>query len=100
MKLASDMIERTLDQFQAEALPDDHPAIGKLNEVYGDHTFFVDEDGLHIVEPAGPAMAGFLVGTVMRVARWKDETSLMLHEPEATDILVDLGSDGPRRPAA
>ncbi len=27
-------------------------AIPKLREVFGDHTFFVDDDGLHIIEPA------------------------------------------------
>jgi hypothetical protein len=96
MKLAADMIDRVLDRFEAEALPDDHPAVVKLNEAFSNHTFFVDDDGLHIIEPAAPAMPGYLVGTVMRVARWKNATSVTLHEPEAADILVDLGSDESR----
>jgi hypothetical protein len=42
MKLASAMVDRALDQFDAEALPDDHPAVSQLNEMFGDHTFFLD----------------------------------------------------------
>jgi hypothetical protein len=34
MRLDADMVERALDQFEAEALPNDHPAIPKLNEVF------------------------------------------------------------------
>lgn len=97
MKLASDMVERTLDQFDAEALPDTHPVVPKLAEVFGDHTFFLDDDGLHIIEPVEPAVAGDLVGTVVKVARWQDDdrTSLTLQEPEQSDIVIDLGSGGP-----
>ena len=30
MKLASAMIDQTLDQFEAEAIPDNHPAVPQL----------------------------------------------------------------------
>jgi len=53
MKLASAMIDRTLDQFEAEALPDNHPVVPQLNQLFGDHTFFLDANGLNIVEPTG-----------------------------------------------
>jgi len=42
MKLTSAQIERTLGQFEAEAIPDSHPALPRLNELFGDHTFFLD----------------------------------------------------------
>jgi hypothetical protein len=58
MKLASAIIERTLDQFEAEALPDNHPAVPQLSELFGDHTFFLDVDGLNIVEPQSLAGGG------------------------------------------
>ena len=54
MKLSSSQVERTLHQLQAQALPDNHPSLPELNRVFGDHTFFLDESGLHIVEPAVP----------------------------------------------
>jgi hypothetical protein len=98
MKLASNMLERTLDQFEAQPLPDTHPAVPKLEEVFGEHTFFLNEDGLHIVEPTEPAVEGDQVGSVLRVARWNDDdrTGLLLHEPEPSDIVIDLGREKDR----
>ena len=56
MKLTSAQIERTLSQFEAQAIPESHPVLTPLNELFGDHTFFIDSDGLSIVEPIdGPA---------------------------------------------
>src|SRR5712672_3666911 len=51
MKLNSAQVEQTLTQFKAEVIPDDHPLVPKLNEVFGDHTFFLDSNGLNVVEP-------------------------------------------------
>ena len=59
MKLSTARVQRTLSQLEeqtmfqdARAIPDDNPAIPRLNELFGDHTFFINGDGLHIVEPA------------------------------------------------
>ena len=97
MKLASTMVERTLDQFDAEALPDNHPAVPQLNQLFGDHTFFLDVNGLHIVEPTEPSQASAQTWQVVKLASWKDatQTSLMPHNPEPTDILITLPSNGP-----
>jgi hypothetical protein len=53
MKLNSRELEQTLSQFQAEVLPENHPALEQLNGIYGDHTFLLDGDGLNVLEPAG-----------------------------------------------
>ncbi len=55
MKLNSAQLERTLGQFEARAIPDDHPVIPQLNDLFGEHTFFLDRNGLNIVEPAEAA---------------------------------------------
>ena len=57
MRLTPVLVERTLSQFKAEAVPDSHPAISQLSRLFGNHTFFLDTNGLNIVEPAGPAQA-------------------------------------------
>jgi len=57
MKLTSAQIERTLNQFEAQAIPEDHPLLPRLNELFGDHTFFIDSDGLNIVEPKNSGSA-------------------------------------------
>ena len=35
MKLTSTQIEQTLGQFEAEPIPEDHPMVPQLNEVFG-----------------------------------------------------------------
>ena len=60
MKLTSAQIERTLSQFEAEAIPESHPVLPRLNELFGDHTFFIDSDGLNIVEPTDGSARGEL----------------------------------------
>jgi len=99
MKLTSSQVERTLSQFQAEAIPDDHPVIPQLNNLFGEHTFFIDGSGLNIVEPADVDRAEargskMQAAKVVNLATWSDDnpTRLEPHEPELTDVVVVLGS--------
>ena len=95
MKLNSPQVEQTLSQFEAQVLPDDHPMVPELNELFGDHTFFLNIDGLNVVEPNQDAGAGTRAGTVVNLANWTDAhlTSLALHEPEPTEITVILETE-------
>jgi hypothetical protein len=95
MKLNFAQVEQTLTQFDARVIPDDHPLAGKLNELFGEHTFFLDENGLNVVEPNESTHAGALTGTVVNLASWSDAhlTSLSAHEPEATEIVVILETE-------
>ena len=52
MKLNSTQVKQTLNQFEAEVLPDNHPAVPQLHSIFGDHTFFLDDSGLNVLEPA------------------------------------------------
>jgi hypothetical protein len=94
MRLTSALIERTLSQFEAEAIPDSHPALSELNRLFGDHTFFLDSNGLNIVEPAQSPETRVQAGKVVNLANWNDADppSLTLHEPESTDVVILLGS--------
>ena len=94
MKLTSSLVERTLSQFEGQAIPDDHPMVSKLSELFGDHTFFLDSNGLNIVELADFPRTGPQTARVVNIADWSDEerTSLSLHEPEPTDAIIELGS--------
>ena len=76
-------------------LPDDSPVVPKLNELYGDHTFFLDSDGLHIIEPAALDDGEAPAGQVVKLASWNDasRTALSAHRPEPTEIVVVLGPD-------
>jgi hypothetical protein len=92
MKLNSAQVKQTMTQLNAQVLPDDHPAVARLNSVFGEHTFFVDQNGLKVLEPAeAPDMQG-QTGEVISLAEWSDPdlTSLRPHEPEPTGVLVAL----------
>jgi hypothetical protein len=95
MKLSSAQLERTLSQFEAQAIPDDHPLVPRLNELFGDHTFFLNSARLNVVEPNESADAVTQAGTVVNLANWSDAhlSSLALHEPEPTEIVVVLETE-------
>jgi hypothetical protein len=93
MKLTAAEVERTLSQFEAQPIPDDHPVLPQLNSLFGDHTFFLDRNGLNIVEPTELPRPNVQAGRVINLANWSDPdlTSLVPHEPEPTDAIVELG---------
>jgi hypothetical protein len=95
MKLTPAQIERTLSQFEAQALPEGHPLVPRLSELFGEHTFFLDTNGLNIVEPTVVApWEGAQAARVINLADWGDDklTSLAPHEPELTDAIIEIGT--------
>jgi hypothetical protein len=90
MKLNSTQVEQTLGQLNAHVLPDDHPTMMQLTSIFGDHTFFVDERGLNVLEPAEVPETGAQSGELINLADWSDPslTSLVPHEPESTGTIV------------
>lgn len=94
MKLNATQVKRTLSQFDAEVLPDSHPVVPQLNSLFGDHTFFLDSDGLNVLEPAETPDVEGQAGEVVSLASWSDATltSLRPHEPEPTGVVIVLES--------
>lgn len=92
MKMNSAQIDKTLHQFEAEAIPAEHPAIAKLESLFGEHTYFLDGNGLNIVEPVEADESHRHRGVVINLASWTGEKaeSLQVHDPEPTDLVVDL----------
>jgi hypothetical protein len=89
MRLTSEQVERTLSQFEGQPIPEDHPVVPQLSKLFGDHTFFLDGNGLNVVEPTDD---GARTGTVVNLADWAnaDLTSLAPHEPQPTDVIVEF----------
>jgi hypothetical protein len=89
MKLNSELVERTLGQIKAEAIPEDHPVIPKLKDLFGDHTFFVDPSGLNIIEPMTEMPR---TGKLVNVASWDDTDppQLLVHAPVPRDVLIEF----------
>jgi hypothetical protein len=92
MRLTSAQVERALDQFEAQAIPEDHPVAAQLNDLFGDHTFFLDTKGLNVVEPVDPVIDGE-TAKVVNLADWADDslTRLAPHPPHVTEIVIALG---------
>jgi hypothetical protein len=97
MKLNSVLVEQAVNQLGANPIPEQHPAMPQLNQVFGDHTFFLDSNGLHIVEPGEPNASGEPTGEVVKVAGWSDanRTSLAPQQPEPTGVVVVLADGDP-----
>lgn len=92
MKMNAEQIERTLHQLEGEAIPAGHPVIPQLERLYGDHTYFLDGNGLNIVEPVEADLLARRRGVVVNLANWTNAaaSSLQPHDPEVTEIVVEL----------
>ena len=93
MRLTQNDADNTARQLEARPLPENHPVAESLVELFGEHTFFVDADGLFIVETAERELdGGAELGRVVKLANWVDEhrTVLSPHRREDTDIVVTL----------
>ena len=99
MKLNSASVDQALNQFSAQPIPANHPVVPRLANMFGDHTFFLDDEGLLIIERADP-IRGAPAGKVVKLASWSDENhqSLAPHQPEVTDVVVELALDGAEPP--
>ena len=90
MRLNETQVKQTLTQMQAEVLPDNHPATAQLTDLFGDHTFFLDQSGLKVLEPAEASTSDVQSSQVVSLADWSDATltSLKPHAPEPTGTVV------------
>jgi len=95
MKLTSAQVERTLTQLQGDAIPDNHPVVRQLNSLFGEHTFFLDGNGLNILEPTEAGGPVSQSAQVVNLANWSqaDPNRLEPHAPEPTDMVVALESE-------
>ena len=82
------------EQLGVAALPEEHPVMSDLKEIFGDHTFFLDAAGLNIVEPNQSSESSN--GSLVRVASWANDerTELRGQEPEVLSTTVEFDSNG------
>ncbi|WPZ36046.1 hypothetical protein T8K17_07850 [Thalassobaculum sp. OXR-137] len=97
MKLTTDQTAAVQRQTGADPLPEDNPTMGQLREIFGEHTFYVAEQGLVVPEttpePAAPEATEDAV-EFMLVAVWagEDKQSLQPIEPQPTGIKLELAT--------
>lgn len=91
MKLTDDQAAAVKQVLGADPLPEDNPAMGELEKVFGEHSFYVGEDGLLVFEPAEEQADS---GRLMLIAAWADEQKqgLQAVQPQPTDIVIDFSA--------
>ena len=93
MKLTTDQTAAVQRQTGADPLPEDNPTMGQLQEIFGEHTFYVAEQGLVVPETTPEAAEDGSV-EFMLVAVWagEDKQSLQPIEPQPTGIKLELAT--------
>jgi hypothetical protein len=92
MKLTIDQVEYARAQMKADVVPENHPMVRQLSGLFGEHTFFLNADGLSIIEQPPRDGSGRTQCPVVHLASWTDESlsSLAPHKPEPTGQQVAL----------
>jgi hypothetical protein len=95
MKLTDDQVGTIERQTGAIPIPDDNPASEALTEVFGEHTFYADQNGLHVLEEVNIEEQAGDHAEVIQIAEWttdeKDE--LQPIEPVRTGAVLGLDKD-------
>ena len=93
MKLSPVQVERVEEHIDGQVIPETHASSPQLETVFGNHTFFLDSEGLSIVEPSSEDEH---LGSIVKLANWTDDrrTTLAPHPPQPTPVVVDLEATG------
>lgn len=95
MKLTDYQVKAVEENTGLQPIPEDNPAMSQLKENFGDHTFYVDDRGLYVLERPQEEQEEEKA-TAVQIASWTDENrnALQAHEPQATDAVFDLKRSG------
>jgi hypothetical protein len=75
MKLNSAQVEQTLSQFEAYVIPDDHPMVPKLNELFGGPHILPQQRGIECCRAERDGRAGRDNGKPCQLDRCKFDRS-------------------------
>ncbi len=94
MKLSSPQIEKICSQTSLEVVREDGSAAAELSRHFGEHTFFVDPNGLFVVEAENEGNKA----QPLLVAEWGERTGdgqrqLLRTEPRAVGPELQLALD-------
>lgn len=92
MKLTEQQLVSAHAALGVDPIPDDHPAMAELREAFGDHTFYVFDQGLLVFEPDTDVETSESSARLTVAAQWADDdkTSLAPVDSLPTQIVVDL----------
>ena len=92
MKLNAQQVDAIERQTGASPIPEDNPANETLLNAFGEHTFYVDQSGLHVLETVELDDADGDHAAVIQVAQWANEEKNELQpiEPRQTGAVLGL----------
>lgn len=96
MKLSAQQIADVRDTLGASPIPDEHPAMGQLQQAFGDHTFYLHEQGLSAFFGPEEAEMPDDQPKLMMLATWSDgeRTQLEGIQPVPTGHVLPDGEEG------
>lgn len=89
MKLDDRQLAHVREQINADPLEDTHPAMGTLIKGFGDHTFYVDPNGIYIFLPSDQNDHQLVLVQIAGVDE-NDPEQMAPIEPQLTSIVVDV----------
>jgi hypothetical protein len=92
MKLNDTQMQEVSKQTGLKPIPDDNPAAPRLQERFGEHTFYLDANGLYIWEPIDDADGANEPAAAVMLAAWEgeDKQALKPTEPTRSQVVVEL----------
>jgi hypothetical protein len=92
MKLNDTQMQQVNKQTGLEPIPDDNPATPRLQERFGEHTFYLDANGLYIWEPVDAADGANQPAAAVMLAAWAgdEKQALKPTEPTRSRVVVEL----------
>ena len=94
MVLSEDQIKRVKSQTGAFPIPEDHTALETLVKRFGQHSFFLDDTGLHVFQPVQPTVDSGEKLLRISLAVWDGEVKTKLiprQEPDPGQV-VDISN--------
>lgn len=95
MRLSPEQIATVKEELGADSLEEDNPSMESLRKLFGNHTFYVGEEGLLIFLPIENAEPDDTRAQMVLIAAWTDDSKKALSPIDAqpTTIVVDMGRE-------
>lgn len=92
MKLDTAQIEVIRKETGIQPIPKAEPSYNRLEDNFGEHTFYVDSFGLYVWEACQDSEGGRTEVMALQIASWVDDdmTTLQVHPPKATGKVIVL----------
>lgn len=97
MKLTTPQVAELQKETGAQVIDDAAPVQEQLSQAFGDHTFFLNEDGLHVWEKVVDEETNTEQMAAVQIAGWQDDqkSALVRLEPKVFKLLQLDESDKP-----